>query len=79
MEEQSRTAELQVKRAEAEAKIEIAKKEGTAKAQLALAKSITPELIRWKELEIQEEAIQKWDGKLPSTNMGNAVPFINVK
>lgn len=79
MEEQSRTAELQVKRAEAEAKIEIAKKEGTAKAQLALAKSITPELIRWKELEIQEEAIQKWDGKLPTTNMGNAVPFINVK
>lgn len=79
MEEQSRTAELQVKRAEAEAKIEIAKKEGTAKAQLALAKSITPELIRWKELEIQEEAIAKWDGKLPTTNMGNAVPFINVK
>jgi regulator of protease activity HflC (stomatin/prohibitin superfamily) len=79
MEEQSRTAELAVKRAEAEAKIEIAKKEGTAKAQLVLAKSITPELIKWKELEIQEEAIQKWDGKLPTTSMGNAIPFVNVK
>ena len=78
MEEQSRTAELQVKRAEAEAKIEIAKKEGTAKAQLALAKSITPELIKWKELEIQEEAIQKWNGVLPSTNLAGSVPFVNV-
>ena len=79
MEEQTKTAELSIKRADAEAKVEIAKKEGIAKAQMALAKSITPELIKWKELEIQEEAVAKWDGKLPTTNMGNAVPFINVK
>lgn len=79
MEEESRRTELQVKKAKAEAEIEIARAEGTSKAQLALAKSITPEMIKWKELENTSNAIQKWDGKLPTTNMGNAVPFVNVK
>lgn len=79
MEEESRRTELQVKKAKAEAEIEIARAEGTSKAQLALAKSITPEMIKWKELENTSNAIQKWDGKLPTTNMGNVVPFVNVK
>ena len=79
MEEESRRTELQVKKARAEAEIEIARAEGTSKAQLALAKSITPEMIKWKELENTSNAIQKWDGKLPTTNMSNAVPFVNVK
>ena len=79
MEEESRRTELQVKKARAEAEIEIARAEGTSKAQLALAKSITPEMIKWKELENTSNAIQKWDGKLPTTNMGNVVPFVNVK
>jgi len=78
MEEQTKTAELSIKRAEAEAKVEVTKKEGIAKAQMALAKSITPELIRWKQMEIEESAVHKWDGKLPSTNLGSATPFINV-
>jgi len=28
---------------------------------------------------VQLEAIKKWDGKLPVTSAGGAVPFINVK
>lgn len=28
---------------------------------------------------VQLQAIAKWDGKLPATNAGGAVPFINVK
>ena len=77
MEEESRRAELEVKKARAEAEVAVAKAEGTAKAQLALAKSITPEMIKWKQLEIEEQATAKWDGKLPTTNAG-VVPFINV-
>lgn len=79
MEEQSRTAELAVKKAKAEADIEVAKAQGTAQAQLALAKSITPEMIKWRELENNSRAIEKWNGQLPTTNASGAVPFINVK
>ena len=77
MEEESRRAELEVKKARAEAEVAVARAEGTAKAQLALSKSITPETIKWKQLEIEEQATAKWDGKLPTTNAG-VVPFINV-
>lgn len=78
MEEESRRAELEVKKARAEAEVAVAKAEGTAKAQLALTKSITPEMIKWKQLEIEEQATAKWDGRLPTTNAG-VVPFINIK
>lgn len=78
MEEESRRAELEVKKARAEAEVAVAKAEGTAKAQLALTKSITPEMIKWKQLEIEEQATAKWDGRLPTTTAG-VVPFINVK
>ncbi len=30
-------------------------------------------------LLLQLQAIQKWDGKLPTTSTGGALPFINVK
>ena len=71
MEEQARTAELQVKKARAEADIEITRAQGTAQAQLALAKSLTPEMIRWKQLENDRAAIDKWNGIQPTTLLGN--------
>jgi regulator of protease activity HflC (stomatin/prohibitin superfamily) len=74
--------ENELREAEAEAKKQIAKAEGQArcaivqaesesKANSLLSKSVTPELIQW-------QAVQKWDGKLPSVTSG-ATPFIQVK
>lgn len=79
MEEEARRAELEIKKARAEAETEVARAEGTSKAQLALAKSITPEMIRWKELENNSKAIDKWNGQLPTTNASGAIPFVNIK
>lgn len=74
--------ENELREAEAEAKKQIAKAEGQArcaivqaesesKANNLLSRSVTPELIQW-------QAVQKWDGKLPSVTSG-ATPFIQVK
>lgn len=74
-------AETRVKQAEAEAKQKIAtargeserlriEAEGQAKANIIVAKSITPALVQW-------QAIQKWEGKLPRVT-GEVVPFIQV-
>ncbi len=74
--------ENELREAEAEAKKQIAKADGQAhclllqaeseaKANIVLSKSITPELINW-------QAVQRWDGKLPSVTSG-ATPFIQVK
>ena len=76
-------AENQVKEAEAKAKIDVAKAQGEANAlrikadgeayyNRTVAASITPLLI-------QQYSIEKWDGKLPVTSAGGAVPFLNIK
>ncbi|MFP5392069.1 MAG: prohibitin family protein, partial [Gammaproteobacteria bacterium] len=39
---------------------------------------VTPELLRLRETENQAKAIDKWDGHLPATMAGGAVPFIDV-
>lgn len=55
-------------RLESEAKLVAAENE--AKANQAVAKSITPELTRY-------EAIKKWDGKLPKFT-GDTIPLISI-
>jgi regulator of protease activity HflC (stomatin/prohibitin superfamily) len=74
--------ENELREAEAEAKKQVAKAEGQAKCAVVqaeseaaanhlLSKSVTAELIQW-------QAVQKWDGKLPTVTSG-ATPFIQVK
>ena len=77
-------AENLVKQAEANAKIAIAKAEGEAKALRIQAdgeayynRTVAASL---NELLVRQDAIEKWDGKLPEFMGGNgAVPFVNVK
>ncbi|MDP4120519.1 MAG: SPFH domain-containing protein, partial [Bacillota bacterium] len=74
--------ENELREAEAEAKKQIAKADGQArcvivqaesesKANALLSQSITDELIQW-------QAVQKWDGHLPTVTSG-ATPFIQIK
>jgi len=63
-------------RIEAEQKISSAKAEAEA---LRLQKEIVTEnLIKLREIEMQQKAIEKWDGKLPQVT-GGAMPFIDIK
>lgn len=75
-------AENQVKEAEANAKIAVAKAEGDAKAMKIKAdaeayynRTISASL---SPLIIQEDWIEKWDGKLPTYAGGNSVPMLNL-
>jgi len=64
-------AERRIIEAEANARQITLNAESQAKANKLLAESLTPEFVQY-------EAILKWDGKLPSTNAGGALPFINM-
>ncbi|WP_249366582.1 MULTISPECIES: prohibitin family protein [Neobacillus] len=59
-------AEQQITQAKAEAESLKLKKE-----------EVTPELIQLKQIEVQEKALEKWDGRLPSVT-GGATPFIDL-
>lgn len=77
-------AENEVKEAEANAKIAVAKAEGDAKAMKIKAdaeayynRTISASL---SPLIVQEDWIEKWDGKLPTFSGGNgSVPMLNFK
>ena len=64
--------ENEKKAAIAEAEKVVAEAKGKADANRILQESISPELIQLK-------AVEKWDGKLPMSTGGNAVPFIQMK
>ncbi|MBR1809241.1 MAG: prohibitin family protein [Paludibacteraceae bacterium] len=76
-------AENLVKQAEANAKIAIAKAEGEAKALRIQAdgeayynRTVAASL---NELLVRQDAIEKWDGKLPEYVGGQNIPMINLK
>lgn len=67
-------AQAAVATATANANARIAQAEGEAKANQLLAQSIqsSPQIVQLK-------AIERWNGELPTTMAGGAVPFLNVK
>ena len=81
--QESLKAENLVKQAEANAKIAIAKAQGEAEALRIQAdgeayynRTVAASL---NELLVRQDAIEKWDGKLPEYNGRGAMPFINLK
>ncbi len=71
--------ENEIRQTEAEAKKKIAEAEGTAKANDTISKSINPQLIQWRQMDIQQTATYRWDGKLPTYNGGGLIPFLQVQ
>lgn len=64
-------AENRLREAQANAANRVATAEGEAKANLVLAQSITPQLIQWRTLDINEKAIGYWKGGVPYVMGGN--------
>lgn len=73
----------EVKLAEAEADKQRAIAQGEADAATIRAKGLAStqgdQYLSWIELENQRMAIQKWNGVLPATVAGGAVPMIGIK
>lgn len=85
MTQEAQRAMNQKAKAEADAAVKVAEAQGAADA-LIISSQAEAESIRIKAAAIsanaqivQYEAVQKWNGVLPSTNAGGAVPFIGLK
>lgn len=82
--EKKQIVEQQTKQAKTElekAKIENEKKIENAKAEAEVMKQqnkeITDKTLKLKELEVQEQLIKKWNGKLPSTISSDVLTMFN--
>ncbi len=71
-------AENDLKRVEIEAKQTVAQAQAEAESLKLKKQEVTPELIQLKQIEVQEKAIEKWDGKMPTVT-GGATPFIDLQ
>jgi prohibitin 2 len=75
--QQALKAENDLRRIEIEAKQKIAQAGAEAESLKLKKQEITPDLVKLKQIEVQEKALEKWDGKLPSVT-GGATPFIDL-
>jgi len=75
--QQALKAENDLKRVQIEAKQLVAQAEAEAQSLKLKKQEVTPELVQLKQIEVQEKALEKWDGRLPSVT-GGATPFIDL-
>jgi len=76
--QQALKAENDLKRIEIEAKQKVAQAQAEAESLKLKKQEVTPELVQLKQIEVQEKALEKWDGRLPAVS-GGATPFIDVQ
>ena len=77
-EQQAKQAEYELQKSKIENEKKIAEAEANAKVMQVQDSSTTENALRLKELEIKKSFIEKWDGQLPSTMTGDAVPFLDI-
>lgn len=76
--QQALKAENDLKRIEIEAKQKVAQAQAEAESLKLKKQEVTPELVQLKQIEVQEKALEKWDGRLPAVS-GGATPFIDIQ
>ncbi len=63
-------AENVLRQTEAEAQQQITRAKGASEANRLLTSSISQQLIEWRRLEINEKALGKWNGSVPTVYSG---------
>jgi regulator of protease activity HflC (stomatin/prohibitin superfamily) len=69
-------AQRDLDRIKIEAQQQITQAGAEAESLRLKKQEVTPELIQLKQIEVQEKALDKWDGHMPSVT-GGATPFID--
>lgn len=70
-------AQKAVAQAQGEADSRTIKAKAEANANQLISQSITPTLVQYQAIMVQQQAVDKWNGELPST-MAGVTPFIDV-
>ena len=70
-------AQRDLERIRIEAEQKIAQAKAEAEALRLQKQEVTSELVALRQIEVQQKAIEKWDGHLPNVT-GGAMPFLDV-
>lgn len=70
-------AELEKQKIQNEKEISVAEKD--AKVMELKNQQITDKTLELQKLEVQQKLIEKWNGSLPSTTLGDNIPMLNIQ
>jgi regulator of protease activity HflC (stomatin/prohibitin superfamily) len=70
-------AQRDLERIKIEAEQKVAQAKAEAEALRLQKMEVTDQLVALRQIEVQQKAIDKWDGRLPQVT-GGAVPFLDV-
>jgi len=76
-EQRALKAKRDLERIKIEAEQKVTQARAEAEALRIQKQEVTPELIRLREIEVQREAVGKWNGILPNVT-GGTIPFIQI-
>ena len=77
-EQQVLKAKQDLEKTKIEAEQKVAEAKAEAEALKAQKQEITKDLLELRKIEAELKAIEKWNGQLPTYNLGNSVPFIDL-
>ena len=75
--QKAQQSENELRRAEADARKVVAMARGEAESNAIRSASLNDKIILMAKIENERQAIQKWNGVLPSVSSG-AIPFLNI-
>lgn len=76
--QQKQKAEMDLQRIQVEAEQKVVSAKAEAEALRVQREAITSELLELRQIEVQRQAVDKWDGKLPTYVGGESVPLIGI-
>jgi regulator of protease activity HflC (stomatin/prohibitin superfamily) len=77
-EQQALKAKRDLDRIKIEAEQQVAKARAEAEGLRMQKEAITSQLLELRRIEMQKNAIEKWDGHMPQVMMGGTTPFIDM-
>ncbi len=71
-------AQNELKKVQFEAEQKLTQAKAEAEGLRVQRSAISEQVLKLREIEAKKSAIDKWDGKLPTYMLGDAVPFLNL-
>lgn len=77
-EQEAKKAEQELQKAKIEAEKKVVEARAEAEALKAQKQEITSDLLELRRIENEAKWIQKWNGELPKTMLGDSVPMVEI-
>lgn len=72
------TLERELQEAQLQRRIDVEKAQADAEADATRSRAITADILKIRQIENDAKWIEKWNGQLPTTTLGNTTPMVTI-